>query len=370
MDVSELVREIESAPDESAPERIRRSRARLVSAIADQRATRVRRRWVWGGSAVVGTVSAAAVVATIVIAGAVAPVAPPPASAAAVAVLDGAADLVIDAVDPVLAPGQYLRVRETYEVVSLWDADADPASSDSTVAGFNTSELPTSEAAVHARGVRDLYVPGDRADDWILDDRFVNEVLDVFGDPAALAAYEGLVQELPERDADPGGIERLPGGLQMWDPDDTNDDAYYDPFRESYEEMPRDPAQLLGWYREHLSTSDDDSYLFSAIGRYLSTDLMPADLRAASLRVLGLLSGVDVERTEGVVTTLALRTDLGEGSGFGDQLLSAIDIDTSTGRIVGIRESYPHRSTALLPAGLPWASWVIEVSVVDEAPQP
>ncbi|MFK3676639.1 hypothetical protein ACI2IP_02845 [Microbacterium sp. NPDC090218] len=370
MDVSELVREIESAPDGSAPERIRRSRATLVSAIADQRKSRLRRRWVWGGSAAVGTVSAAAVVATIVVAGAVAPIAPEPASAAAIAVLNEAADVVIDSVDPVLAPGQYLRIRETYDLVSLWDADADPALSDSDIAGFNTSELPTSEGAMHTRGIRDLYVPGDRSDDWILDDRFVNEVVDVFGDPAALPAYERMVKAYPERDADPGGIERLPGGLQTWDPDIPGDDAYYDPFREFYDEMPRDPARLLGWYKEHLSTSDEDSYLFSAIGRYLSTDLMPADLRGASLRVLGLLGGVEVERTEGEVTTLALRTDLGEGSGFGDQVLSEIDIDTSTGRIVGIRESYPHRSTTLLPAGLPWASWVIEVSVVDEAPQP
>ncbi|PRB11308.1 hypothetical protein [Microbacterium sp. MYb62] len=372
MDVSELVREIESAPDGNAPERISRSRARLVSAIADQRKSRVRRRWVWGGSAVIGTVSAAAVVATIVIAGAVAPVAPPPASAAAVAVLNGAADLVVDGLDPVLAPGQYLRIRETYDVVSLWDADADSgtAPEDEGIAGFNTSALPTSEGAVHTRGIRDLYVPGDRSEDWILDDRFVNEVVDVFGDPATLPAYERMVKVAPERDADPGGIERLPGGLQTWDPEYADDDAYYDPFREFYDEMPRDPAALLGWYREHLSTSDEDSYLFSAIGRYLSTDLMPADLRAASLRVLGLLGGVEVERTEGAVTTLVLRTDIGEGSGFGDLLVSAIDIDTATGRIVGIRESYPHRSTELLPAGLPWAGWVIEVSVVDEAPQP
>lgn len=38
--------------------------------------------------------------------------------------------------DPVVPPGQFLRVRETYEVVSLWDADAEAGSAD-PVAGFN-----------------------------------------------------------------------------------------------------------------------------------------------------------------------------------------------------------------------------------------
>ncbi|MDQ0726458.1 hypothetical protein [Microbacterium sp. W4I20] len=370
MDILELVREIDSTPDEAAPGRIERSRTKLVSAMADAPRRRARRGWVWGGSAALGTAAAAAVAVAVVITGTVAPLAPQTASAAAVAVLDGTAEIVIESTDPVLAPGQYLRVRETYELVSLWDADADPALSDAAVAGFNSSDLPTSEGAVHARGIRDLYVPGDRTQDWILDDRVPNEVVDVFGDPETLPAYERMVEAYPERDADPGGIERMPAGLQEWDPNTDSDDRYFDSFRESYDEMPRDPAQLLAWYRDHLQTSEDDSYVFSAIGRYLSTDLMPADLRAASLRVLGLLGGVDVGKTVGTVTTLELRTELDEPNGFGDQQLAEIDIDTATGRIVGIRESYPHRSTTLMPAGLPWASWTIEVTVVDEAPQP
>lgn len=368
MELLELVREIESAPDNAAPARIERSRSRLMSAIADSGKRRTRTQWVWGGTAAAGTLTAAAIATTVVIAGAVAPVVSQPASAAAVAVLSEAAQLVITGVDPVVGPGQYMNVRETYELISLWDADTDPSD---PVSGFNMAALPTSEGAIHTRGIRDLYVPSDRSADWILDDRFANEVLDVYGDPDALPAYERLVEAYPERDADPGGIESLPAGLQTWMDDTTDDDAYWDPFREYYDEMPRDPQQLLGWYRQHLTTSSDDSYVFQSIGRYLGTDLMPADLRAASLRVLGLLSGVDVARTAGPITTLEMPTRIGDGGEgeFGDLLVSELDIDTTTGRITGVRETYPHRSTDMLPAGIAWAAWEIQVTVVDEAPE-
>lgn len=367
MELFELVREMDNAPDASAPARIARSRERLVSAIADTRKRRTRSRWVWGGTAAAGGLSVATIATTVIIAGTVAPVVAQPASAAAVAVLSEAAELVLTGVDPVVGPGQYLKIRETYELVSLWDADA--GSSD-PVAGFNMAALPSSEGAIHARGIRDLYVPSDRSGDWILDDRFTNEVLDVWGDPDALDAYERLIAFMPERDADPGGIEALPDGMQKGMSDTTDDDRYYDPLRDFYDEMPRDPHQLLTWYREHLETSSEDWYIFQAIGRYVSADVMPADLRAASLRVLGLLGGVDVAGTNGSVATLALPADLGEDGEFGDLLVSELDIDTTTGRIVGRRESYPHRSTELMPAGVPWASTTIEVTVVDEAPEP
>ena len=379
MELSQLVREIESTPDPTARARIERSRAAVLQAIATLPSTRARSRsrsrsrWVWGGTTAVGTLTAGAVIAAVVIAGTVSPLAAQPASAAAIAVLDGAASLVITGVDPVVAPGQYLKIRETYEVVSLWDKDCDPNRVDCKTAapeptdGFNTSSLPTSEGAIRAQGVRDLYVPSNRSDGWILDDRFTNEALNVYGAPEALPAYERMVAAFPERDADPGGIESLPAGLMTWSPDTADDDQYWDPFRDDYADMPRDPQKLLTWYEKHLSSSDD-WYIFQAIGRYLSTDVMPADLRASSLRVLGLLSGVDVAGTTGSVTTLELPTKLGKGGPFGDLLVSQLDVDTSTGRIIGSRELYPARSTELLPAGLPWASWRIDVTVVDEAP--
>ncbi|MBO9625647.1 MAG: hypothetical protein J7484_04655 [Microbacterium sp.] len=79
---------------------------------------------------------------------------------------------------------------------------------------------------------------------------------------------------------------------------------------------------------------------------------------------------MDVATTTGSVTTLELRTALGEGSDLGDEFVQQVDIDTESGRIVGYRDSYPSRSTRALPADVPWTSWSIEVSVVDAAPQP
>lgn len=383
MELFEMVREIENTQDPTTPARIARSRAQLLTKLRVEPKRRVRARWVWGGTAAVGGLSTATVVASVIIAGLAAPVVVQPASAAAVEVLNDAAEVVIEGADLVVGPGQYLRVRETYERVSLWDADA----------GFNTATLPASEGAVQVRGVRDLYVPSDRTEDWILDDRATNEVLEVWGNPRTQAAYDQMAEMSavpPGTDADPAGIRVLPQGADgspahestpqpTPSPGTVNSEAsappvddigYYDQLRPFYDEMPRDPQQLLTWYRENLGTSSDDWYVFQSIGQGLRINLMPKDLRAASLRVLGLLSNVEVAATNGTITTLTLPAKLGIGGQFGDLLVSELDIDTSTGQIVGIRETYPHRSTSLMPAEVPWASWHIEITVVDGAPAP
>lgn len=82
------------------------------------------------------------------------------------------------------------------------------------------------------------------------------------------------------------------------------------------------------------------------------------------------LTGRDVAATNGTITTLSLSAKPGTGGQLGDLLVSELDIDTSTGQIVGIREIHPHRSTSLVPAGVPWVSWRIDVTVVDRAPAP
>ena len=387
MELFELVRDIEKMQDPAAPARIARSRERVLARVSTSAKRRVRARWVWGGTAAVGGLSTATVVASVFIAGLVAPVVVQPVSAAAAEVLNDAAELVITGVDPVVGPGQYLKIRETYDLVSLWEAGTTVP-----VAGFNTATLRTAEGAVHVRGVSDLYVPGDRTGDWIADDRTANEVLDVWGDSRVRAAYDEMAELAalpPGTDADPAGIRALPQGADRnrsnaSTPQVTpspgapgsevsappvNEVGYYDRFRPFYGEMPRDPQQLLDWYRDQLQTSDD-WYLFQSIGQGLQTNLMPRDLRASSLRVLSLLNNVDVTATNGSITTLALSSSLGLDGEFGDLLVSELDLDTSTGQIVGGRETYPHRRTSLVPARIPWASWQIEMTVVDEAPAP
>lgn len=381
MEMFELVRDIENTPDSTAPARIARSRTRVVAGLDGRGRHRVHSRWGWSGVAGLGGLAVAAAAAAIVIVGTAAPIVVQPPSAAA-EVLNAAADVVITGADPTIGPGQYLRIRETYERVSLWDADA--ATSD-PVAGFTRSTLLDAAGAVRARGIRDLYVPANRAQDWILDDRAKNEVINVWGDPRSRDAYDQMATDAPGRDEDPDGITILPRGLYDSTPkvtpspnesgDNTTlptsmDDEFYDRFRLYYDDMPRDPAQLLAWYRDHLTTSSDDWYVFQAIGQGLGTNLMPSDLRAASLRALGLLSNVEVAATTGTIATLALPTPLDSGGEFGDLLVSELDIDTSSGQVVGIRETYPHRSTALLPSGVPWTSSQITITVVDGAPTP
>lgn len=356
MELSELAREIENAPDPTANARIERSRATVMQGISLPRRRRSRRRWVWGGTAA-GTLTAGAIAATVVIAGTVSPLAAPPASAAAV-VLNAAADAVIEESDPVLAPGQYLQMRETYDLITLWDGDLD------SPYPYGSQPLSESEGAVHQRMIRDLYLPSDRADDWILDDRHVNQVVDVYGDPAALAEHEATVAQMPEgSDTDPGGLKALPQGT-------SPGGESWGTFSLSYDSMPRDPAELLQWYRDQLATtSDQDWVVFGNVGQFLGTDAMPADLRAASLQALSLLDSVEVARSEGSVTTLKMESP-NEVEGLGDILVSELDIDTETGRIVGGRDVYPHRPTDLIPDGVPWVSWTVEVEVVDSAPQP
>jgi len=369
MDLLTLVREIGKTPDTAAPDRIARSREHLLASLPDGPSRRPRRRWVLGGSAALGSLVAAATVAAVVIGGTVAPVVSQPASAAAIDVLNEAAGVVITGVDPAVGAGQYLFIRETFDLVRLWDIDDDSDLSD-PVTGFNSPLLKSSEGALFLRGTRDLYVPRDRTGDWVLDDRAPTEVIDVVGDPGTLAAYERLTAKFPESDADPGGIEALPGGLQEYDPKTTEDDRYWDQFRESYDDIPREPRALLAWYREHLFAEGDDWVVFQSVGRTLSSDVMPADLRAASLHVLGLLNGVDVAGKADTVVTLEMPVQQGGDDDFGGLLVSELDIDTSTGRIVGVRESYPNHPTDLWPAGVPWVSWKIDVTVVDQAPTP
>lgn len=357
MELSELVREIEGAHDPAAQARIERSRSTVMRGIAQPLPRRSRRRWIWGGTAA-GTVTAGVIAATVIIAGTVSPLAAPPASAAAVAVLNDAAGAAMTSPDPVLAPGQYLRVRETYDLITLWDADLDSGYP------YGSQPLDESEGAVHQRSIRDLYIPSDRDGDWILDDRQVNEVVDVYGDPRALADHEAMIAEFGGESSpqDPAGLVALPGGA-------AKEGETWNNFSDDYDEMPRDPEKLLQWYRDALaSTSEDDWVVFANIGRSLGTDVMPADLRGASLQALALLTSVDVARTEGTVTTLKM--DLPQESDFGDLYVTELDIDTSTGRIVGGREVYPHRSTDLIPDGVPWVSWTVAYEIVDEAPQP
>ena len=92
--------------------------------------------------------------------------------------------------------------------------------------------------------------------------------------------------------------------------------------------------------------------MVESIGQGLRTNLKPWDLRAESLQVLGLLSDVDVAATNRSITTLALLAQLGDGGKLEDLPVSDLDIDASTGQIVGIRVTYPHRSTSLMPAGV------------------
>lgn len=354
MDPFQLMREVDAKPDPTSPARIARSRARVLNGLSAAPKRRRRARWVWGGTAALGGLSTAAIAATVIIVGVASPVVVQPASAAAVEVLAETADLIITGVDPVVGQGQYLKIRETSKRVALWDADA----------GFNTATLPNSQGAVYEQGVRELYVPSDRTQDWIIDDRARNEALEVWGDPRTRAAYAELSKMSalsPGTDADPAGIVAARNGVRGG--------AYYDRFRPFYDAMPRDPHQLLAWYRQNLNTTDDWD-VFQNIGQGLRANLMPDDLRAASLRVLGLLNNVEVTATNGQITTLAMQSSLGWGGQFGNLLLSELDIDTSTGQITGIRESYPNRSTNLVPAGTPWASWQIEITVVNEAPAP
>jgi hypothetical protein len=262
---------------------------------------------------------------------------------AAAAVLREASALAIATSDPVLKPGQYLRVDTT--AVYSGAAAAEP---DNRQIGFLTITEDQ------------LYIPADLNDDWVWM-RGMSKPYQSFGAESEAAMQAEWEQRLAKR-GNPDYQEnvRAPGG------------AFYGgagPDLVMLDALPRDPYQLLNnIYRTNLGQSPSpDGSAFEWIRRTLRSGGVPADLRGALYEAAAMIPGVTV--TEGAAT-LNGRTGIAIGRNEpGSAWRVDLIIDPKTGELIGERDVVvEYDGVSLFPAGTTEGWTSVTTTVVDEAP--
>lgn len=323
-------------------------------------------RWRWGaGPAVV----AGAVVVVLLL-----PWAPPdtvPASASEV--LRGAAEVTVTGLDADLEPGQYLRIETRSEGVNLWRADR--AVMDSSGGGWDiyqnascTSESkepdlvlvpPEPEAALLHRSVAVLYVPADRAGEWVAE----------YGRSAVITTYgprrDEAVELWPDDSSAPrfGEVMRYPGGRSG--PPEDLDATFVDSFRPYYDEMPRDHEKLVDWFNSYRAIAAgpgaERSVVFDIV-HSLSSLLAPPDLRAAMWEALASLDAVELVSIDGDIATLHY-----DSRSYPCPGATTFEVDTARGYVV----SLVHDAGTIMPDFVPdtvVSRTTFDISVVDTAP--
>ena len=356
MDVLEHTRDIGVDEAPLDPASVGGARQALLREIAREgRApSRGRRRWA-GGFVAAGGVAATAIALTVF-----SPVHVDPAAAA---VLERAAAVTITAIDTQLAPGQYLRIQTDNETLWRWDAGM----GDDADARFSNGDRGAAEAGVVVNETRVLYIPADRAGVWVWDWSAPAEAIATYGNRTDEAVADW---ESSQRAADSGywpDIQLLPDGNVPAPEGDTH--TYpIDSYRALYSEMPRDPQALLDWFRDRSGTPEvSDQWVVDAIAESLSANLMPADLRAATLLALALVPDIQVSRVSDDQTTLVYES--------GDWLstrTTEITIDTSLGMITAVSQgtSGLFGASGAIPKSVPDSRVVVTTSVADSAPTP
>ena len=262
---------------------------------------------------------------------------------AAAAVLREASALTITESDPVLSPGQYLRVDTT------------------AVYGGTVAVGPDNRQIGALTITQDqLYIPADLNDDWVWM-RGLSKPYQSFGPESEAAMQSEWDQRLAKRgSADYQENVRAPGGAFYGGPG---------PDLAMLDALPRDPYQLLNnIYRTNLGQGPSpDGSAFEWISRTLHTGGIPADLRGALYEAAAMIPGVTV--TEGAAT-LNGRTGIAigrnePGSAWREDLI----IEPKTGELIGERDVVvEYDGVSLFPAGTTEGWTSVTTTVVDEAP--
>jgi len=256
------------------------------------------------------------------------------ADAAAASALSDAAAAAIETSDPVVGPGQYLKIAtEAVYMGQVQNADWE-----------NFAYLETQNGQ--------MYIPADYSDDWV----WVREpraAIKVFG--------VGFEQEAQESASDGWPTEevlRAPDG------------RFYNgrPHDWGHDKLPRDPQQLLNYiYRVTAGQGvGADSQAFDFISTTLRTGAVPADLRAALYRAAAGIPGVTITDE---AATLNGRTGMAFGIEDENGYLNEIIIDPETGLLIGER-TVQLVDSKLVPvlAGEVIGWTAVTTTVVDSAP--
>ncbi|NJC21054.1 RNA polymerase sigma-70 factor (ECF subfamily) [Arthrobacter pigmenti] len=354
MDDLQLLREMRDDIGSVAPATLARGRKKVMAKVSPNSASttigphtkgtvspiRFRRR------ALIVSAAAALLVGGIVGAEVIRPT--PGATAEAAEVLSNAAAATIQTSDPVVKPGQYLKIETTAVVHSGMQA-AD---------GSGVSWL--------AKTGRQLYIPADRNAVWVWNRE--ESVPFAFPNEEAKAAAAEL-EKLPEKPLPEGatplvGVRRAPGGAFGGFGPEVIPGTHL----EEASSLPRDPQVLLDiiYERTEGKNKSPERAAFVAIADGLRTGVVPADLRATLYRAAALIPGVTLADRQ---ATIDGRTGIAIGfPSPGGVARTDMVIDPASGLVIGERDVVLKDSPHWGPAGTvsTWTS--VRTSVVDSAP--
>jgi hypothetical protein len=270
------------------------------------------------------------------------------ATAEAAEVLNAAAATTITTSDPVVEPGQYLKIDTTAVYAS----------------GVLLGEKGGDRRWVEwlDKSSDHLYIPADRTDEWIWD-REARIPTRFFSEDAKAEATK-YMQSQADDPIRTGELLRAPGG-----------DFYGEqpllfagtPLDEGVENLPRDPQALLNTIRERSNPDRSETQELESIAEALTTGVVPAELRAALYKAAALIPGVTV-----VDRQANLNGEVGIALGVEDpdrETRLDIIIDPANGLLIGERRvKLTDKAYPAFPAGTEIAWTSVQTSVVDSAP--
>lgn len=267
----------------------------------------------------------------------------------AAAVLERAADVTIKTADPVVGPGQYLRITT---VEKSWGSpvmiNPDPAAQPPATIDEGPPIGSDGEPIVFQDlRTQHMWVPHDRTGTWVFDEESHNlRNISVDGEK-----YAG---------GEDHHVWTSKGGASTnWHEYSKYQDASW------YASLPRDPERLL-------NTLLKDAHSYAAVEHYAALDeavtpvltsgLAPADIRAALFRALAKEPQV---RIVGGVTHVGDRAAIALRMGYAQELL----FDQDTGQYIGNQSRNP--DFPVIPgvgADGPTSVTTVTIDVVDSAP--
>jgi RNA polymerase sigma-70 factor (ECF subfamily) len=265
------------------------------------------------------------------------------ASAEAAQVLHHAAQATIKTSDPVVGPGQYLKVATT------------------AVSSGGMANPDGTSAAWLDKSTGEVYVPADRSQEWVWN-RGARVPTQFFSERAE-AVWKEIEKQVSGGSGFKAEIVRADGGAFYGGPQNVINGIPLD-------DMPtitRDPKELLKLIYDRTVGAGPSAEIEAVvtIADTLRTGVIPADLRAALYEAAALIPGVTLTEQQATLdgrTGVAIGIDGPFGGGRQD-----IIIDPDTGLMIGERK-IALKATADFPAGTATEWTSIRTSVVDSAP--
>ncbi|KJL17472.1 hypothetical protein [Microbacterium azadirachtae] len=241
--------------------------------------------------------------------------------------------------------GQYLKLSTTAQVL-LYHGPEGTAYQWS----FRDPTIPLPSSAVVVQDSSALYVPADRASDWVQSTGRSAQRVGSFPDPQSAADSAAWDTLIPARD---DMLSRAPGGVF------EGQSAPID-----FTDYPTDPGALLERIRqEHADAGpDQDERTVSWIIRVLRSNLAPATLRDGLLQALELTGRSTVTSIQGTSTTYAV-----DFTATGVRR-ETITIDARTGWAAEYTVTSPRTDGGLVPAEVPDVRFILSQEIVDSAP--